>query len=209
MGNLSTMSAVNTDIDIDVADRDSILAGLPCVPATHLNRGVRARHPSGVYFQDIPIDPLTNLSAFGFEEAEALGYLKIDILNNTIYRDVRDEAHLDDLLNKDPDWSLLDHAEIVGMLAHIHSHYGVVKTIRPKSIDDLAIVLALMRPGKRHLLGRSRAEIDADIWAPGTDGYAFKKSHAIAYAASIVVQLNLLCEKAADAVSAEQEAAQG
>ena len=37
-------------------------------------------------------------------------------------------------------------------------------------------------------------QIEQEIWLP-TEEYYFKKAHAIAYAVSIVVQLNLLVEK--------------
>jgi DNA polymerase III alpha subunit len=91
-------------------------------------------------------------------------------------------------------WELLDAPDVVARLAHIGDHYAVVKTIRPRSVEDLAICLALIRPGKRYLIGKSRAEIDADVWKKG-EGYSFKKSHAIAYAVSIIVQMNLICEE--------------
>ncbi len=61
-------------------------------------------------------------------------------------------------------------------------------------MSDLALCLALIRPGKRHLVGRPRAEIEADIWTPDTEGYQFKRSHAFAYALSLAVQMNLMSE---------------
>lgn len=189
------MSIVNTDIDIDFADRMAALSGLPYVSACLTNhRGQRQRHPSGVYFQNIPVDPLSEMSAYEYTEAADLGYFKVDFLNNSLYEGVRDEAHLVELLNREPDWSLFEHEHIVEMLAHLSGNFGVVHFIRPKSIEDVALVLALMRPGKRYLLSRSREEINASIWQPDETGFSFKKAHAIAYAASIVVQLNLICE---------------
>lgn len=199
------MSAVTTDIDIDFADRTLALAGLSYVSASMTNaRGQKQRHASGVYFQNVPIDPLTGLCAFEYEEAAEHGYFKIDFLNNSLYEAVRDEDHLVTLLSTEPDWSLLEHDHIVDMLAHLNGNFGVVKMIRPKSIEDLSVVLALMRPGKRHLMGRSRAEIDQDIWTAGTDGFTFKRAHAIAYAASIVVQLNLICEGVAAEIDKQE-----
>jgi DNA polymerase III alpha subunit len=64
----------------------------------------------------------------------------------------------------------------------------------PSSIEQLAMFIALLRPGKRHLIGKSWQTIEAEIWIP-TEKYYFKKSHAIAYATSIVVQLNLLASQ--------------
>ena len=55
----------------------------------------------------------------------------------------------------------------------------------------------MIRPGKKHLVGKSWAEIEADVWLkPNDDTYFFKKSHAIAYALTIAVQLNLIVETA-------------
>lgn len=183
------------DIDIDFADRDRALDGLPHVPATMVGRNGRTRHPTGVYFQNAPIHPMDGLCAFPHDAAGELGYFKIDLLNNSIYAGVRDEEHLRELLDREVSWDLLEEPEVVASLAHIRNHFDIVQAVRPQSIEDLAVVLALVRPGKRHLVGRSRAQIDAEIWAPAVDdAFTFKKAHAIAYAASIVVQLNLLIE---------------
>jgi hypothetical protein len=186
---------VTTDIDIDFADRWKALESLDHVPAALTNRtGVRQRHASGVYFQDVPIDPASGICAYDYEEAGELGYFKIDFLNNSLYEGIRDEDHLVDLMNRPVDWALLDHREVVEQLAHIRDHFEIVRRVKPRSINDLAVVLALMRPGKKHLIGKSRAEIDKHIWEIEEDGYTFKKAHAIAYAVSITLQLNLLVD---------------
>lgn len=187
------MARVTTDIDIDFPDRDSALMGLMHVAASMEQKGQPSRHPTGVYFQNVPVDPLNGYSSLNYEEAAENGYFKIDFLNNSLYDGVRDEEHLIALM-ADPEWDMLEAEEVVERLAHIHSSFGIVKSIKPQSVDDLAVVLALMRPGKRHLMGKSRAEIDAEIWKTNEEGFVFKRAHAIAYAVSIVVQLNLLCE---------------
>jgi hypothetical protein len=166
-----TNRAVQTDIDIDFADRDKALDDLIHINAMmHNARAESVRHPTGVYFQNIPINPLTGNAAIAYEEAAELGYFKVDFLNNHLYEGVRDSDHLDQLVRREPEWTLLEMPEMVSQLAHIHSHFGVVQSVHPQSVDDLAIVLALMRPGKRHLLGRDRATIDAEIWKPGRRG---------------------------------------
>ena len=190
-----SMTIVSTDIDIDFADRLGALEGLAHVPAAVVSDGRRQRHPSGAYFQEIPFDPLTGLAAFDFKQAAELGYFKVDFLNNSIYEGVQDEDHLDRLMNQEVDWELFLNRGIVDQLSHVAGHYGIIHSIQPKSIEDLAVVLALIRPGKRHLVGQARAAIDAEIWQPSSDGYEFKRAHAIAYAVSIVVQLNLIWEK--------------
>lgn len=183
-----------TDIDIDLADPTQALDGLNYVFAVQTEE--RRRHQSGVYFQNIPVDPIDGMAVWDHNVAEDMGYFKIDLLHNSIYHGVRDPAHLDTLLATEPCWDTFQHFEIVRHLAHFGSerNFAVLQQIRPHSILDLAICLALIRPGKKHLIGRPRHEIDAEIWLP-TPGYSFKKSHAIAYAASIVVQLNLLFEQ--------------
>lgn len=188
---------IKTDIDIDMRDRTAALRVLPHIPAMMAHQGKEVRHNTGIYFQNIPTNPLTNLSSLTYDHAEDIGYFKIDFINNSVYEGVRDAQHLDELIAQEPEWALLEDPEFVGLLVHIHDHFDIVNTIKPQSVEDIAVVLALIRPGKRHLLNRPRAEIDADIWNAPSDGtYHFKKAHATAYAVSIVVQMNLLVEKA-------------
>jgi hypothetical protein len=62
------------------------------------------------------------------------------------------------------------------------------------SIPRLAMFLAVIRPGKKHLIGKTWIEVAKTVWDKGTDGYTFKKAHAIAYAHLVVVHMNLLEE---------------
>ena len=65
--------------------------------------------------------------------------------------------------------------------------------LKPKTIEQLAAVLAIIRPAKRNLMYKEWHEIMKEVWIKPTDGsYFFKKSHAVAYAQAIVVQMNLL-----------------
>lgn len=186
---------IKTDIDIDVADRNMALTYLNNIPASMSKQDETVKHNTGVYFQNIPSDPLTNLSAINYQEAEELGYFKIDFINNSIYSNIKSNEHLERLMEMEPNWDLLGEKDFVEMLAHVRDHFDIVNTIKPRSIDDLAIVLALIRPGKRYLMHKSRSEIEANIWTPPIDGsYHFKKAHAYAYAVSIAVQMNLLIE---------------
>jgi DNA polymerase III alpha subunit len=69
--------------------------------------------------------------------------------------------------------------------------------MKPRSVEQLAMVLALIRPGKRHLIGKIWPAVESEIWKLSNDGeYVFKKSHAIGYALAIVVQMNLMIEEA-------------
>lgn len=127
--------------------------------------------------------------------AEEHGFFKIDFLNVNVYKDVESNDHLTQLLETEPLWELLENEDFVNQLFHINGHFSVVKTMKPKSIDELAMVLALIRPAKRHLVGKSWDEIRKTVWDKSdNDLYSFKKSHSIAYAHLIVVQMNLLVE---------------
>lgn len=185
-----------TDIDIDLFDRDNILSHIRHVPASIEKRGVYTKHNSGVYVSNIPYDPVTNLASIEYKEAEERGYFKLDFLNNSLYEGVRDEAHLISLMEQEPVWELFQHEEVVKNLAHVANHIDVLKILKPQSIEQLAEVLAIIRPAKRYLLNETREKIESEVWTkPTDDTYYFKKAHAIAYAVSIVVQINLFCEQ--------------
>ncbi len=152
---------------------------------------------SGIYLQEIPHHPISNIATVDFREADARGYFKIDFLNVSVYEGVRDEAHLIQLLNQEPMWELLTSEEFVDLLFHVNGHIDTLKKMQPKSIEQLAAVLAAIRPAKRHLIGKPWDEVLADVWVkPSDEKYYFKKSHSISYAAAIVVQMNLICEQA-------------
>ena len=191
------MNIVKTDIDIDVVSRDDLLVHFKHIPAIIKKKDdTYDKHNSGVYLQPIPFDQLTGLSSIDYKEAEDRGYFKLDFLNNSLYSGVRDEQHLDELTNKEPIWDLLQHEDVVKNLAHIHAHINVLKVLKPQSIIELAEVLAIIRPAKRSLLNESKEKIKNEVWQKPSDGsYYFKKAHTIAYAVSIVVQLNLFCEQ--------------
>lgn len=187
---------VKTDIDIDTKNRSDLLNLIKHTPAGIVKDNVIKKHNTGVYVTDIPKDPLQGVSSIDYTEAEDRGYFKLDILNVSIYEDVKDEDHLLKLISAEPDWSLLGHKEIVEQLFHIHNHFDIVSKLKPKSVEDLAAVLAIIRPAKRNLLNESWTTIREKVWEKPQDGtYFFKKSHAVGYALAIVLQLNLLIEK--------------
>ena len=94
---------------------------------------------------------------------------------------------------KEPDWGLLQDKNFVDKLFHLNGHHNIVNKLQPKSIEQLAAVLAIIRPAKRQLMYKQWNDIMKDVWVKPTDGsYFFKKSHAVAYAQAIVVQMNLI-----------------
>jgi len=188
---------ITTDIDIDVANRDEVLKGLKHRIGRIDREGEEYdKHNTGVYFQDIPFDPFTNLATIDHKDADELGYFKVDLLNVHLYKDVKNEAHLQELVDKEPLWELFEHKEIVEQLFHVNSYYHLCKQHKPKSLEDLAMLIAIIRPAKAHLQNKTWDEIKKDVWTKPTDGsYAFKRAHAFSYAMAIVVQLNLLLDK--------------
>jgi len=181
------------DIDIDFADRDIILSHLKHRVAK-LNTG--KKHNTGVYATEIPHNPVDNLSTIEHKTAEERGYFKLDFLNVSIYKDVKDETHLQELMEKEPLWELLEHEDFSEKVFHLNGHSSLLKQLKPNSVEQLAATLAIIRPAKRHLASHSWQKIMKEVWTKPTDGeYYFKKAHAFAYAVSVVVHMNLLCEK--------------
>lgn len=186
---------INFDVDIDMADRDKFLNLVGHIPASIKRETGFEKHKTGVYFQPIPTFPLEGYSTIDHKQAEEAGFFKVDFLNNTIYQKVKDETHLNRLLEIEPLWDLLEHEEVVGQLYHINNYEQVLKTYKPTSVEQLAMILAIIRPGKKHLMGLPFDEIAKTVWdKPEGNDYYFKKAHAIAFATAIVVQLNLICE---------------
>ena len=181
------------DIDIDFPNRDIILSKLQHRVA---KLDSEKKHNTGIYVTEIPHNPIDNLSTINYKVAEDRGYFKLDFLNVSIYKDVKDEAHLQQLMNTEPMWELLEHEEFVDQLFHLNGHTNILKKLKPTNIQQLASVLAIIRPAKRHLIDKDWSTIADEVWEKSEDGaYYFKKAHAVGYAMAVVVHMNLLCEK--------------
>lgn len=183
---------MSTDIDIDFANREQILERLSHVPAMIREGTKQRKHNTGVYFHHVFTNPFTGLATVDHKEAEAQGWFKIDLLNVGIYSEFSNNQEIDYLLEKQPQWALLEHREIIEQLFHIHNHADTVIRMKPQSVEQLAMVLAVIRPGKKHLVGQSWEKIEREVWTKTDDVYSFKKSHAIGYAMAIVLQMNKL-----------------
>ena len=181
------------DIDIDFADRDIILSQLKHRVAK-LNTD--KKHNTGVYATEIPHNPIDNLATVEHKAADERGYFKLDFLNVSIYKDVKDEAHLTQLMERTPLWQLLEHEDFSDKVFHLNGHSELLKQLKPNSVQQLAATLAIIRPAKRHLANSNWNLIFQDVWTKPTDNsYYFKKAHAISYAMACVVHMNLLCEQ--------------
>lgn len=181
------------DIDIDFADRTVILDKLKHRVAK-LDTG--KKHNTGVYANEIPHNPVDNLSTIEHKTAEERGYFKLDFLNVSIYKGVKDDDHLQQLIRKEPIWELLEHDDFNEKVFHLNGHGELLRQLKPSSVEQLAATLAIIRPAKRHLANKTWSNIMDQVWIkPNDDSYFFKKAHAFAYAVSVVVHINLLCEE--------------
>jgi hypothetical protein len=184
---------IDSDVDIDFADRSKILQYIKYTSAAMRNVNPIRKHATGVYVTPIPYDPINDIASIDYTVAEKRGYFKLDLLNVHVYENVRDETHLNELM-VDPDWSKLKDKSFVEKLIHLNNqYYNLVKMPEPiDSIPRLAMFLAVIRPGKKHLIGKTWSEISKTVWDKGTDGYIFKKSHSISYSWLVAVHINLL-----------------
>jgi DNA polymerase III alpha subunit len=143
----------------------------------------------------VPINPFTGLCTLDYKQAQEQDWFKIDLLNVGIYSNFKSNEEIDQLLAHEPVWELLEHKEVIEQLFHIHNHADTVIRMKPRSAEQLAMVLAVIRPGKKHLIGRSWDVIAQEVWTKTDDVYSFKRSHAIGYAMAIVLQLNAMTYK--------------
>jgi DNA polymerase III alpha subunit len=136
------------------------------------------------------------LATVEHKTADQRGYFKLDFLNVSIYKDVKDETHLLQLMEKQPLWQLLEHKDFSDQVFHLSGHSQLLQQLKPTSVQQLAATLAIIRPAKRHLANESWETIMKEVWTKPTDGtYYFKKAHAFAYAMSVIVHMNLICEQ--------------
>ena len=185
---------MSADIDIDFAERDTILKLIKHIPARlEINNQVR-RHNSGVYVTSIPYDPINQCAAIDYETAEQRGYFKIDFLNMGVYQLIKNQDHYQTMLSATPPWQRLwTDTEWARQLVHIGNYTELLRTMKPDSIPRMAAFISVIRPGKAHLQNQSWDKVFQSVW-DGDDsrGYVFKKSHALSYAMLVMLHMNLL-----------------
>lgn len=180
------------DVDIDLLNRKELLSKIDHIAASRVSENSLVPHNTGVYFQNIPHDAKTKLSSIEYKSANSRGYFKIDFLNVHVYQGIETEQELVQLMNKEPCWELFDYKEIVDSLFQLNGHFYELQLMKPRTIEQLSAFIAMIRPAKRYLIGKSWSEIFKEIWIKPDDGYYFKKAHALSYAMAIVVQMNKL-----------------
>jgi len=182
---------MSADIDIDFADRETVLRLIQHTPARQNNN---RRHNSGVYVTDIPVDPINGCAALDYESAEQRGYFKLDFLNMSVYQLIRDPAHYEEMLNTEPPWSRLwTDGPWASQLAHVGNYTDLLRVMKPDSIPRMAAFISIIRPGKAHLQTRPWTEVFASVWdGDDSKGYTFKKAHALSYSMLVALHMNLL-----------------
>lgn len=183
------------DIDIDFKTSFNPTNFFPWVRATIVKDDMLQPHPCGYHPQNISKDIVTGLSAIPYKDAETLGYSKIDFLHLNIYNNFKSREEIETLLEKEPDWGLLLIPDEQKKLFQLANHGDILTELKPRSIEELADVLALIRPGKRQYVKLYKSQKLATqkvLYSKDTDGFSFKKSHSIAYAHVIVLQLHLI-----------------
>ena len=184
------------DIDIDFIDREQALSHFKHIRAMRIDNGEVTKHNTGVYMHEVPFDPINNMCSVEYKDAEEQNLFKIDFLNVSLYKGIKNEQHLNQLMETEPLWDLLTESEFSDKLFHVAGHSTILKIMKPQSIPQLAAVLAMIRPAKRNLVGQPWDTVMKNVWTkPEGDEYFFKKSHATAYAVAVVVQMNLICEQ--------------
>ncbi len=182
-----------SDVDIDFGDRDDILKHIKHIPAAMRKVNPIRKHATGVHVTDIPYDGVNNMANIDYSEAEKRGYFKLDFLNVHVYSQVKSEEHLIELMGE-PDWSMLKDKKTVEQLIHLSNHYQSLQRM-PEPVDSiprLAMFLAVIRPAKKHLIGKPWKTVAQTVWEKESNDYHFKKSHSVAYANLVVVHMNLL-----------------
>jgi len=185
---------MSADIDIDLADREQLLKLIQVVPARQMHQGQVRRHNSGVYPTNIPYDPVNECATIDYEQAEQLGYFKIDLLNMNVYQLVKSPEHYEELVAQQPNWSRLwTDPDWSRQLVHIGNYTELLAAMKPDSITRMAAFISIIRPGKAHLQNRPWPEVFATVWdGDNSQGFVFKHSHAIGYAALVTLHMNLL-----------------
>lgn len=187
------------DIDLDFpSDFNPNVVFPQSVSASMIKKGELGKHPCGQYFQSIPRDSITELSAIPYQQAEELGFIKIDFLHLSLLDQIKSKQELRELIDTEPNWDLLLDEEHVIKLFHINKHYELLAKIQPSSIEELADCLALIRPGKRQLVDeyiKHPQKVRKELYTQDGGEYTFKRGHAIAYALNIIAQLNLIALK--------------
>lgn len=183
------------DIDIDISPKTKIGEIFNWCRASLVKEGVLQPHPCGYYPQNIARDKISGLAATPYADAEDRGYYKLDFLNLHVYQHFTSREEIELLLKEEPDWGLLLLPSVQEKLFQLGKHAELLNDLRPRGTDELADVMALIRPGKKILLNlykKDRAATRKMLYVADDTGYTFKRAHSYAYALVVVLQLHLV-----------------
>ena len=195
------------DVDLDVSDRDQALSALRnYVQASQVNNdNVLVPHNTGIYFQNIPVDPITKLSAFPYKVAEEIGYFKVDLIPNHVYDLVESNEQLEELLEAPVNWDWFQNKEFFEnednryRLTHLANYHHLCEMYPPQSVEDISCLLALIRPRKKYLVGQTWEHIKNVVWekldTEDDKHYFFKKSHAVAFGVLVVLHAQIIARR--------------
>lgn len=182
------------DIDIDIPSSLKPEKLFNVTRASTIEKEELKPHLVGVYFQDIPQDPLTKLSAIPYNQAADYGFTKIDMIHLNLLSYFKSKEEMLALMEIEPKWELLENKEFVSKLFHLSNQFEIVYKVKPKTVIELADVLCLIRPYKRILVDkyiRNKNNVRSELYTK-RDVSDLRKSHAVAYAILITLQMNIL-----------------
>ena len=185
---------MDIDIDTPTSFDPNVLFGT-AIRASQVNNEKITKHPAGVYFQTIPRDPVTSLSAIPYDKAEDYGFFKVDFLHLSLLDYFGNKKQIRALMNKEPDWLLLQDDNVIPSLFQLRNSGDLLKFIKPQSVEELADCIALIRPAKIHLQDKyvlNKEQTRKELYRMPLPAGCFKRAHAIAYAFNVVVQLHLI-----------------
>lgn len=185
------------DIDIDLATNTDVGKLFPtAISASEIRNGELYPHLVGYYFQNIPVDPDTGISAITYKNGLEHGFFKIDLLHLKLLDRFSSKKELEEYMHREPNWELLQDENIVAQLFHLSKSHELLKKVKPRSVLELADCLALIRPGKALLINsyiKDKEAIRKELYRKEKPS-DLRKSHAIPYAYLIIAQLNLIEE---------------
>lgn len=136
-----------SDLDLDIPAKKSDIIRDGLIKASVLNdRGNYQAHPAGVYFyKNIP--SFDGFAVLDYKEMEEKYFQKIDILNNSYLDDIsyeEMEEYLELIETENIDWKLL---WLFDTPYQLSKYPGILREFKVSSVFDVAIILALIRPG--------------------------------------------------------------
>lgn len=151
-----------SDLDLDIPSSKSELIRGGIVKASILTeRGTYQNHPAGVYLY-AAVPQFDGVAVIDYKEMEKIEYQKIDILNNTFLDDISNKEmieFIEKIENEDIDWEELWRYTEPYQLG---KYPGILREFKVSSVLDLAIILALIRPGSVANYDKMKAFIHTD-----------------------------------------------